>query len=328
MTYVETGGARGEGRAGCKPEPFSAILDKEGLELTRDRTTTLQVNVGYLCNQECRHCHLEAGPERPEIMSAGTVGQVIDYAARGGFEVVDVTGGAPEMNPELERLIEGVRTHVSKVTIRSNLTAVSGAREDGLLKVFKENKVAVVASFPAVNSAQTAAQRGGGVYERSVKTLQKLNAAGYGVEGTGLELNLVSNPSGAFLPSPQGKMEKKFRADLERKHGITFNSLFTFANVPVGRFRRWLESSSNYESYVKKLVDSFNPCAVSGLMCRYLVSVGWDGRMYDCDFNLAAGAPMGGKETHISEMATAPEPGTAIATAFHCYSCAAGSGFT
>ncbi|MDH5639460.1 MAG: DUF3641 domain-containing protein, partial [Nitrospinota bacterium] len=158
--------------------------------------------------------------------------------------------------------------------------------------------------------------------------MAKLNEAGYGREGSGLEMDIVSNPSGAFLPSNQEKLEWKFRADLERKHGLVFNSLYTFTNVPLGRFQNWLVASGNYENYFREIKESFNPCAIEGLMCRSLLSVGWDGRLYDCDFNQAAGLPLGGKETHITSLEGPPEKGSSIATGEHCFSCAAGSGFT
>jgi radical SAM/Cys-rich protein len=185
-----------------------------------------------------------------------------------------------------------------------------------------------VASLPSVDSVQTESQRGKGVFEKSIHALQRLNAAGYGKKKTGLKLDLVSNPPGAFLPPSQAQAEERFRVILEKKWGIVFNNLFTFANVPLGRFRQWLHASGNLKNYTERLASSFSPCVVEGLMCRTLMSVAWDGYCYDCDFNLAARLPMAGKKSHISQMEGPPEPGTPIAVGDHCYTCAAGSGFT
>jgi radical SAM/Cys-rich protein len=243
-------------------ETFRQTLAKQALKLERGKTTTLQINVGLLCNQSCRHCHLDAGPHRPENMSAQTAQEVI------------------------------------------------------------------AASFPSTNEAQADSQRGRGIFQTSLDTLRKLNAMGYGQDGTGLELDLVSNPTGAFLPTPQGQMEQRFREILTKKWGIVFNHLYSFANAPLGRFRQWLLQSENLESYLQRLASSFNPCAVEGLMCRTLVSVSWDGILYDCDFNLARDLPMGGRRTHVSRMEGPPEPGSPIAVGDHCYTCTAGAGFT
>jgi radical SAM/Cys-rich protein len=211
---------------------------------------------------------------------------------------------------------------------RSNLSALSDGKRKDLLAVLKDKKVAIVASFPSLNEAQADSQRGDGVFHRSLDSLRKLNTMGYGEEGTGLELDLVSNPTGAFLPTPQGQLEKRFRDVLKRKWGIVFTHLFAFANVPLGRFRQWLVQSGNLDSYLQRLISGFNACAVEGLMCRTLVSVSWDGHLYDCDFNLARQLPLAGKKVHVSEMRGRPEPGSAIAVADHCYTCTAGAGFT
>lgn len=310
-----------------RPEPFGETLQRRGLELRRDQTATLQVNVGTQCNLTCRHCHLSAGPDRAETMTSQTMDEVIAYAERGGFSVVDITGGAPEMNPRLARLITGVKPFAKKIIVRSNLTLFTGARES-LPEFFAEHGVVITASLPSVNKGQTDSQRGDGVFERVVGTIKRLNSMGYGVEGSGLELNLVMCPSGAFLPQPQAQTERRFREALGRGWGIVFNNLHAFANAPVGRFGQWLDSSGNREAYIKKLTDSFNPCAVGGVMCRSLVSVSWDGYLYDCDFNLAEGLSMGGKKTHIAEMKSAPKSGSPIAIGDHCYTCCAGAGFT
>lgn len=310
-----------------RPEPFGDALRRHGLSLRRGRTSTLQVNVGAVCNLSCRHCHLSAGPDRAEAMTRQTAEEVIAYAERGGFSTVDITGGAPELNPNLERLITGVKPFVQKTIVRSNLTLFTGGRER-LPEFFAENGVVIATSLPSVNKGQTDAQRGDGVFEKVAGMVKRLNAMGYGVEGSGLELNLVMCPSGAFLPQPQAQTERRFRDALLRGWGITFNNLHAFANVPIGRYGRWLDTSGNRESYIKKLTDSFNPCAVDGLMCRSLVSVSWDGYLYDCDFNLAEGLSVGGVKIHITQMKAAPEAGSPIAVGDHCYTCSAGAGFT
>lgn len=305
-------------------ESFSATLAHHGLELKRDKTSTLQVNVGLLCNQTCKHCHLDAGPGRSEMMTHETAEAVEAYAGRSNFKVIDVTGGAPELNPHIEQIIQKLAPLSPRFMFRSNL-AVLHDKGGRLAELLRDAGAVIVASFPSLNPSQTDTQRGKGVFEKSVDALVNLNRMGY---GTDLELDLVSNPAGAFLPPAQKQAEDRFRRVLKEKWGIVFNNLFTFANTPLGRFRDWLARSGNFEGYMKKLVASFNPCAVSGVMCRTLVSVSWDGFLHDCDFNIARGLYLGGKKIHVSEMPGGPEPGTSVATADHCFSCVAGAGFT
>jgi radical SAM/Cys-rich protein len=309
-------------------EPFGQTLAKHGLNLTREKITTLQVNVGLVCNQACRHCHLEAGPNSVEVMSAETVDEVVAFAQRFPFKIIDITGGAPEMNPNLVDMIERLSGVSSRLMLRSNLTALANVERDHLIEVCTERRVVIVASFPSLNEAQAESQRGRGVFQESIAVLEKLNSLGYGQPDSDLELNLVSNPTGAFLPSSQDQLEKRFCQVLKNKWGIAFNNLFSFANAPLGRFRRWLEQSGNLEGYLQKLSTSFNPCAIEGLMCRSLVSVSWDGYVFDCDFNQAVDLYMGGKKTHISDVKELPEPGEPIAVSHHCYTCTAGAGFT
>ena len=308
--------------------PFNLTLARHDLKLDRKTTRTLQVNVGYLCNQACRHCHLNAGPGHKKNMGLEIIQEVISYARTGGFEIVDITGGAPELNPHAETLIEGVCNVASRVMLRSNLSVLNDGKRNHLIKLLREKRVVIVASFPSLNEIQMDSQRGNGIFQMSIDALTKLNNLGYGHKGTGLELNLVSNPTGSFLPPDQVQAEKRFRQVLKRKWGIVFNNLYNFANVPLGRFRQWLVRTNNLETYIDKLYSNFNACAVDGLMCRTLVSVSWDGYLYDCDFNLARGLFMGGHKIHVSEMTGPPEPGGHIATADHCYTCTAGSGFT
>jgi len=319
---------KGCGKRSMTIEPFRQTLAMHGLKLERDQTTTLQINMGLLCNQTCRHCHLSAGPGRKENMDSETADQITDYAKRCSFEVIDITGGAPELNHNLVNLIERLSPLAPRIMIRSNLSALNDGKRDHLFELFKEYGVVIVASFPSLNQAQTESQRGRGVFSMSVAALKKLNALGYGKDGSGLELNLVSNPTGAFLPSSQSETEKRFSQVLSKTWGIVFNNLFTFANVPLGRFSDWLLKSGNLDKYIEKLSSGFNPCAVEGVMCRKMVSVSWDGYLYDCDFNLASGLFMGGRKIHITEMPGPPESGSPIAGADHCYTCTAGTGFT
>lgn len=309
-------------------ETFRHNLERRGQVLERDRCTTLQINVGLLCNQTCKHCHLDAGPDRCEIMTKKTVMEVVDLAAGFHFGTIDITGGAPEMNPHIQTLICKLAPLTGKLILRSNLTAIAENRQEELLQLCRAKQVAIVASFPSLNEAQAESQRGKGTFAKSLATFSRLNTLGYGKKGAGLELNLVSNPTGAFLPSSQAQIEKRFRQVLEQKWGLFFNNLFTFANIPLGRFHNWLERTGNLDGYLLKLADGFNPCAIEGLMCRSLISVSWDGYLYDCDFNQALDLHMGGRKTHITELEKIPGPGDPIAVSEHCYTCTAGSGFT
>src|SRR5659263_41474 len=318
MRKISTGIGTGV-RETAAVEPFADILLRHGLSLVRDRVHTLQVNTGYLCNLRCRHCHLEAGPGRKEIMSRETMEAVVSFARRFPFHVIDITGGAPEMVPDLPFLIEGLTPVAPRLMLRTNLSALSGAAREPLLALCVAHRVVLVASFPSTNPSEADAQRGVGVTETAIAVLKKLNAAGYGVEGTGLELDLVVNPVGAFLPVSQESAEREFRHDLLRKWGVAFNHLYTFANAPLGRFRTGLRRTGNYERYVKTLVEAFNPSAVEELMCRTLLSVSWDGFLYDCDFNLAVGRPNGDRKVHVSDVRELPPPGAPIATGDYCY---------
>jgi len=308
--------------------PFSLTLSRHDLTLNRDKTHTLQVNVGFLCNQACRHCHLSAGPGRKENMEPGIIKEVVAYARRSRFETIDITGGAPELNPHIDRLITEMAPLARRIMLRSNLSALNNGTRDDLMKLLQSHGVVIAASFPSLNELQADSQRGDGMFKVYIDALKKLNALGYGVNESGLELNLVSNPTGAFLPPSQSETEKRFRQVLKKKWGVVFNNLFNFANVPLGRFRQWLITSGNFDKYMQKLSSSFNPCAVDSVMCRTLFSISWDGYLYDCDFNLARGIFMGGRKIHVSEMPGPPEPDSHIATADHCYTCTAGAGFT
>ncbi|MGW8286710.1 MAG: arsenosugar biosynthesis radical SAM (seleno)protein ArsS [Desulfobulbales bacterium] len=309
-------------------EPFKHNLTQRGLCLNRGKCSTLQVNVGLLCNQTCKHCHLDAGPSRREIMAEKTIEAVINLAARFSFKTIDITGGAPEMNPNIEKLVNGLSPLTQTLIFRSNLTAIASEQKKGLLQLLADKGTTIIASLPSLNEAQAEAQRGKHAFATSITTLKKLNNMGYGLPGSDLRLDLVSNPTGAFMPAAQSQVEKRFRQMLAQKWGISFNDLYTFANVPLGRFLLWLDNTGNLESYILKLAANFNPVTLDGLMCRSLISVSWDGYLFDCDFNQSLQLYLGGKKKHISELHDLPSPGEPIAVSEHCYTCTAGSGFT
>lgn len=306
---------------------FYQTLSEKGLCLERKPTTVLQINVGLKCNQTCKHCHLEAGPKRTEMMTRNTMDDVIAFATNHNFEIIDITGGAPELHPDLPYLIDSMTKLAPQRILRSNLTVLAQKGET-LISFLASRKVTVAVSFPSLNVAQTEAIRGKDIFQDTIRTLQLLNAYGYGKSGTGLELNMVVNPSGAVLPSPQAATEKRYRQVLKDKWGIEFNNLFCFANVPLGRFKSWLKRSGNYEAYLNRLAQAFNPAALENVMCRNLISVAWDGCLYDCDFNQAADLPLSKKRIYISDIKALPTPGSNIAVGDHCYTCTAGSGFT
>jgi radical SAM/Cys-rich protein len=307
---------------------FKQTLDRLGLELARGETTTLQLNVGLACDLACRHCHLEAGPHRTELMDQDTVEAVIACAERIRFATIDITGGAPELLPQLPYLVRRLAPLASKLIVRTNLTALARPESADLPELYRQHRVTIVASLPAVNAAQTASQRGSGTWDTSIAMLRRLNELGYGIAGSGLELDLVANPTGAFLPAGQAQTERRFHQDMQRRYNIAFTNLFTFANVPLGRFRVWLEQSGNLDDYLRKLSDSFNPCTLPGLMCRSQISVDWNGFLYDCDFNLAVGLYHDEQQRHISNLTVIPHSGTPIPVGDHCFSCTAGTGFT
>jgi radical SAM/Cys-rich protein len=306
---------------------FAKTLTENNLQLLRDTTRTLQVNIGQICNLRCKHCHVNAGPQRKEVMSKETMTQVIEFAQKNSFETADITGGAPEMVPKIEYLVSGLHRAVNRLIFRSNLTLLLNEEYEHLFQLLLDTKTALVASFPSTNKTQADSQRGDGVWQSSIDALKKLNKAGYGIPGTGLKLDLVANPTGAFMPVEQCRAEQKFKSDLARKWDIKFTNLFTFANIPLGRFRTWLENTNNLTPYMDKLSGNFNPDTVEGLMCRSLISVSWDGYLFDCDFNLAAGLYHRGEKRHISTVETI-EKGHQITTDNHCYGCTAGAGFT
>ncbi|MGH7209737.1 MAG: arsenosugar biosynthesis radical SAM (seleno)protein ArsS [Nitrospiraceae bacterium] len=311
--------------------PFGARMHQAGLDpLHATGITVFQINVGKLCNQTCRHCHVDAGPDRQEIMTRETAELCIKALAETDIPTVDLTGGAPELNPNFRWLVEQSRALGRHVMDRCNLSILLLPSQGDLAEFLAHHRVEVVASLPYFRSSQTDAQRGDGVFEKSITALQLLNKLGYGVEGSGLILNLVHNPVGAFLPPKQEAIEAQFRRELARQHGVVFNHLYTITNMPISRFLEFLVESGNYEGYMERLANAFNPAAAAGVMCRYTISIGWDGTLYDCDFNQMLDLPVShGARRHLRDfnLAQLAQLQTRqIVTGNHCYGCTAGAG--
>jgi len=306
---------------------FGEKLAGHGLELLRrGATTTLQVNVGKLCNQACHHCHVEAGPKRTEVMTRAVAERVIALlAASPDVTTVDITGGAPELNPSFRWLVDEARRLGRHVIDRCNLTVLFEAGMDDLAEFLAERDVEIVASLPCYSASNVDEQRGHGVFAKSISGLQRLNALGYGRSHGERTLNLVYNPNGAFLPPAQAGLEATYKAELARDFGIAFDHLFTITNVPIARYADYLDERGQYDAYMSLLVAHLNPATVSGLMCRSLISVGWDGAVYDCDFNQMLELPLGAART-IFELDSLALEGQSIATGSHCFACTAGSG--
>lgn len=309
--------------------PFGEKIKESGLgSLTPDLTEILQVNLGYQCNQTCAHCHVDAGPDRKEQMTREMMKIVLGVIKRFSFKTLDITGGAPEMHPEFRWFVEEAKlSGVNEIIVRSNLTIiVSNPKYHDLPEFFSSNQVRICSSLPFYQASRTDRQRGDGVFEKSVRALKMLNDAGYGHSGSGLILDLVYNPSGAFLPANQNELEKEFKKELFEKHGIFFNRLLTITNVPISRFLEYLIQSGNTELYLEKLVNSFNPATVPGLMCRNTVSVDWRGFLYDCDFNQMLNLKIDVTKPHISNYDPDGFMNRTIVTRPHCYACTAGAG--
>lgn len=307
---------------------FADRLSQAGVApLASVEPTVLQLNLGKRCNQTCRHCHVDAGPDRTEVMSRDTLQACLDVLARTGIATVDLTGGAPEMNPDFRWLVAQVRALGRRVIDRCNLTILTVGAYRDLPEFLAGHQVEIVASLPYFLARNTDAQRGEGVFEASLTALHRLNALGYGREGSGLTLNLVYNPTGAFLAPRQGTVEPEYRRELRRRYGVEFNALYVLNNMPVNRYLEYLLDSGQYEAYLQRLVDAFNPQTVLGLMCRNTLSVSWDGRLYDCDFNQmldlppAPGWPRTIHDLEAERLADRP-----ITTALHCFGCTAGLG--
>ncbi len=298
-----------------------------GSPLVASGVETLQVNVGKLCNQTCRHCHVDAGPTRTEIMTRETAEQVVEILRKHNLPNVDITGGAPELNPNFEYLVRESRALGRRVIDRSNLTVFFVEGRAHLPEFLRDQQVEITASLPCYLEQNVDSQRGKGAYAKSIEALQRLNRLGYGKPETGLVLNLVYNPLGPSLPPPQKQLEDDYRRELGARFGIVFNHLFTIANMPISRFLTDLERHGNYGRYMELLAEKFNPQTVSGVMCRTLVSVGWDGTLYDCDFNQMLGMPINhGLPQHIRDFDAYILARREIRTGPHCFGCTAGSG--
>jgi radical SAM/Cys-rich protein len=287
----------------------------------------LQLNVGKMCNQVCKHCHVDAGPDRKEIMTRETMQLCLDALAQTDIPTVDLTGGAPEMNPNFRWLVEELSKLGRKILVRCNLTIiVANKKYHDLPEFFRQHGVEVVSSLPFYSADKTDRQRGDGVFADSIRALHMLNAVGYGQPGSGLVLNLVYNPAGAFMPGPQAGLERQFKQALRKDFGIVFNSLFAITNLPVSRFLDYLIESGNYAGYMEKLVTAFNPAAAAGVMCRDTLSVSWDGGLYDCDFNQMLDLPVASPGQHIRNFDAAALAQRTIVVNEHCYGCTAGAG--
>jgi len=287
----------------------------------------LQINVGYMCNQVCEHCHVDAGPDRKEIMTKETMQQILDVIKTTGAHTLDLTGGAPEMNPNFRWFVEEAsKIGVQDFIVRSNLTIIRANKKYyDLPDFFKKHNIHVVSSMPHWTRGKTDKQRGEGVFDMSIKALQELNAVGYGMPNSNLKLDLVYNPSGAFLPGDQMAMEKDFKKALLEDFEIQFHNLFAITNLPISRFLDYLIASENYEDYMFNLVEAYNPMAVENVMCTNTLSVSWDGYLFDCDFNQMLELPVNSKAKHISEYKTELLEGRNIVISQHCYGCTAGA---
>lgn len=301
-----------------KSEPLQA------LELS-----ALQVNLGYRCNMACKHCHVSGGPTRTELMNAETAEQVLRVLSESAIETLDITGGAPEMNPVFRTLVIEARKAGRRVIVRTNLTIFFEEGMDDLPEFYRDQSVELIASLPYYLEDGVDRMRGSGAFKMSIEALQKLNSLGYGKESSGLQVSLVYNPQGVFLSPSQCTLEAEYKRALKDQFGVSFNHLYTVTNMPIGRFRDFLVSTGTLDLYMKKLTTAFNPMALDGIMCRHIVSIGWDGKLYDCDFNQILGiSPSLDAPQHINNF---DYPGLArrkIAVGDHCYGCTAGQGST
>ncbi len=287
-----------------------------------------QVNVGKMCNQVCKHCHVDAGPDRKEIMTRETMQLCLTILAKSDIKIVDLTGGAPELNPDFRWFVAEIKKLGKHIIVRCNLTIILANKKfHDLPEFFREHRIEVVSSLPSFTKDRTDRQRGDGVFDDSIKALKMLNAVGYGEEDSGLFLNLVYNPAGAFLPPSQQALEKEYKEELLKNFGIRFNHLFAITNMPISRYLDYLLTSGNYDKYMEKLISAFNPAAINNVMCRNTISVSWDGFLYDCDFNqmldLLVDVP---SSRHLRDFDLDLLSARAIVLKQHCYGCTAGAG--
>ena len=315
-------------QTGELPTFKSKISETNQFPLKAKKLEILQINVGYMCNQVCEHCHVDAGPDRKEIMTRETMQQILDVIKTTGAHTLDLTGGAPEMNPHFRWFVEEAsKVGVKDFIVRSNLTIIRANKKHyDLPDFFKKHNIHVVSSMPHWTRGKTDKQRGEGVFDMSIKALQELNARGYGMPDSDLKLDLVYNPNGAYLPGDQATMEKDFKKALKEDFDIQFHSLFAITNLPIARFLDYLIASENYEDYMYALVEAYNPAAVENVMCTNTLSVSWDGYLFDCDFNQMLELPVNSKSKHISEYQEELLEGRNIVISQHCYGCTAGAG--
>lgn len=288
-----------------------------------------QVNVGKMCNQVCKHCHVDAGPDRKEIMTRETMQQCLEAIKISGAHTVDLTGGAPEMNPDFRWFVEEISALGKKIMVRCNLTIiVANKKYHDLPEFYKKHKIEVVSSLPFYSGSKTDSQRGDGVFDRSIQALKMLNDVGYGIENSGLILNLVYNPAGAFMPSDQNALEREFKNKLKTNFNVDFNNLFAITNLPISRFLEYLVRSNNYDAYMEKLVQAYNPTAAENVMCRNTISISWDGFIYDCDFNqmLEMKVEVPTSNQHISNFNHEILQRRVVRVNKHCFGCTAGAG--
>lgn len=294
--------------------------------VTRRKLATLQVNLGYRCNQSCLHCHVNAGPGRKEMMDPNTLALIPEVLKARGIEVLDLTGGAPELHPGFRTLVRCARELGVHIVDRCNLTILFEPGQEDLAEFLATYRVELVASLPCYSADNVDKQRGRGVFEKSIAALKKLNALGYGQPSSDLALNLVYNPQGPSLPPDQSELEAAYRRELAKHFGITFNRLYVLTNMPVGRFGSWLVSKGHFQIYLRLLKDHYRWENLEALMCRTLVSVDWQGNLYDCDFNQQLGLPLGARPAHLRDLLGEDVDGQPIAVGEHCYGCTAGQG--
>ena len=320
--------ASGAFKNGDLPTFKSQLLKRHLFPLKPSKLEILQINVGYMCNQVCAHCHVDAGPDRKEIMTKKTLQQCLDVLKISGAHTLDLTGGAPEMNPHFRWFVEEAsKIGVQDFIVRSNLTIlVAHKKYEDLPAFFKTHNIHVVSSMPHWTQGKTDKQRGEGVFNRSIEALKRLNNMGYGLSGSKLKLDLVYNPSGAFLPGDQKNMELDFKKALYNDFGIEFNNLLALTNLPISRFLDYLIASENYEDYMYNLVAAYNPKTLDNIMCKNTLSVSWDGYLYDCDFNQMLGLKIKNPISHIRDFNTKDLMERQIQISQHCYGCTAGAG--
>ncbi len=307
---------------------FEASLAQSSLyPLRATGIDILQINVGKRCNQTCRHCHVDAGPDRTEVMPRDVLEKCLEVLCTTDIPTIDITGGAPELHPDFRELVQRARAMGKHVMDRCNLTILLLPSYSSLPEFFAEHEVELICSLPHYRAKLTNTQRGEGVFDESIEALRRLNEVGYGKPDSGLRLNLVTNPVGAFLPGNQQSLEREWKRELEQRYAIVFNDLYTITNMPISRFLEWLEESKNLETYMSRLVNSFNPGAARGVMCRNTLSVGWDGQLYDCDFNQMLELEMTNDASQtIFDFDIERLRRREIAVGPHCFGCTAGAG--